>query len=72
MFVETLRWRDTFKPEETLKETFPEEVFGKVGYVFGKDKEGRPVTYRSFPYYNELFALTFIQLDTMSMAETKI
>jgi hypothetical protein len=44
MMVSTLRWRDMFKPEETVKEDFPGDVFEGMGYVFGKDKEGRPIT----------------------------
>lgn len=45
MLVSTLRWREMFKAEEIINEQFPEEIFGKLGYNFGKDKDGRPVTY---------------------------
>ena len=44
MLTATLRWRDQFKVTEAIKEEFPDEVFGKLGYVYGKDKSGRPVT----------------------------
>ena len=44
-FSATVKWRQEFKVESLLTETFPEEVFGKVGHVFGRDKEGRPITY---------------------------
>ncbi|KIJ55626.1 hypothetical protein M422DRAFT_24194 [Sphaerobolus stellatus SS14] len=57
MFVETLRWRDTFKPEETLNETFPEQLFNNLGHVFGKDKEGRPVTYNIYGGSQDLKAV---------------
>lgn len=45
MFVNTLRWRESFNIEAALKEDFPEEVFGNLGYIYGKDNEGRPVAY---------------------------
>ena len=44
MFVSTLKWRNEFKVDQVMKEEFPDEVFGKLGRVRGKDKEGRPVT----------------------------
>jgi hypothetical protein len=44
MLTATLRWRDQFKINEVVKEEFPDDVFGKLGYVYGKDKGGRPVT----------------------------
>ena len=34
MMISTFKWR----------EEFPQDVFGPVGHVFGKDKDGRPVT----------------------------
>lgn len=46
--VATLRWRDELKVEDLLKEEFPEDIFGKVGYVFGHDVDGRPITYVYF------------------------
>jgi hypothetical protein len=45
MLTATLRWRDGFKVNEVVNEEFPDEVFGKLGYVYGTDKGGRPVTY---------------------------
>jgi len=48
MLIETLKWRHEFKASETASETFPEDIFGKLGYVYGKDKEGRPVTYNVY------------------------
>lgn len=55
MLIATIRWRDEFKVDEVLKEEFPEDVFGKLGYVYGKDKGGRPVTY----------VLSVLGVDTM-------
>ncbi|KAJ6527211.1 hypothetical protein DFH09DRAFT_163806 [Mycena vulgaris] len=48
MFVETLRWRDEFKVDSALKEEFPADVFGKLGHIFGREKEGRPVVYNVY------------------------
>ena len=59
MLVSTLRWRDYFKVDSVLTETFPEEVFGKVGYIHGRDKEGRPVVYVSFAGYHDGKVLSF-------------
>ena len=48
MLVATLRWRDEFKVDELMKEEFPQDIFGKLGYIAGKDKEGRPVVYNLY------------------------
>ncbi|PVG04713.1 CRAL/TRIO domain-containing protein [Serendipita vermifera] len=48
MLVSTLKWREEFKVDHLAKEEFPEDVFGKVGVISGKDKEGRPVTYNFY------------------------
>lgn len=41
MLTEALSWREEFDVDQTVN--FP-EAFGKLGYVHGKDKAGRPVT----------------------------
>ena len=48
MMVATLRWRDEQKIDDLLKEDFPHDIFGKVGYVYGHDVDGRPITYVLF------------------------
>jgi hypothetical protein len=48
MLISTLKWREEFKVDNLVKEEFPEDVFGKVGVISGKDKEGRPVTYNFY------------------------
>ncbi|KAJ2400815.1 Non-classical phosphatidylinositol transfer protein (PITP), partial [Coemansia sp. RSA 2530] len=48
MLTNTLKWRAEFKISGILDEEFPEDVFGKVGYVHGTDGEGRPVTYNFY------------------------
>ncbi|EJU03521.1 hypothetical protein DACRYDRAFT_21082 [Dacryopinax primogenitus] len=45
LLVETLRWRAEVRPEEIAKEEFDELSFGKIGNLFGKDNQGRPVLY---------------------------
>ena len=45
MLINTLKWRVAFKADELVNEKFPEEVFGNLSHIYGKDKEGRPVTY---------------------------
>ncbi|KAJ6527255.1 CRAL TRIO domain-containing protein [Mycena vulgaris] len=57
MFVETLRWRDEFKVDSALKEEFPADVFGKLGHIFGRDKEGRPVVYNVYGGNSDLDAV---------------
>ena len=44
MFISTLKWRAEFRAAETVNEQFDGKIFGKLGYVHGNDKEGRPVT----------------------------
>ncbi|TFK74982.1 CRAL/TRIO domain-containing protein [Pluteus cervinus] len=57
MLVATLRWREEFDVEAALKEEFPEGVFGKVGHVFGEDREGRPVVYNLYGGNKDLKAV---------------
>jgi phosphatidylinositol transfer protein SFH5 len=48
MLISTLKWRHEFKVDDLKTETFPEDVFGKVGVISGRDKGGRPVTYNFY------------------------
>ncbi|KZV91507.1 CRAL/TRIO domain-containing protein [Exidia glandulosa HHB12029] len=48
MLLATLRWRDEMDIDAIMKEEFPEDVFGTLGRISGKDKEGRPVTYNLY------------------------
>ncbi|KAG8954115.1 Non-classical phosphatidylinositol transfer protein (PITP) [Tulasnella sp. 419] len=57
MLAETLKWRHTFKAAETADEEFPDDVFGKIGYVYGKDKGGRPITYNVYGGNSDLEAV---------------
>ncbi|KAI0929685.1 hypothetical protein AcW1_007032 [Taiwanofungus camphoratus] len=54
MLVDTLRWRKEFKVDEAVSEKYPSE-FDKVGIVYGKDKEGRPVTYNLYGAHKDAF-----------------
>jgi phosphatidylinositol transfer protein SFH5 len=47
MMIATLRWRDEFKIEEAMKETYPDMLNG-FGHLYGRDKQGRPVMYQPF------------------------
>ncbi|KAG8904936.1 Non-classical phosphatidylinositol transfer protein (PITP) [Tulasnella sp. 403] len=62
MLISTLKWRHTFKASETVDEQFPEDVFGKLCHVYGKDKGGRPITYNVYGGDNDLKAI-FGDLD---------
>ena len=57
MLTATLRWRDEFQLDAVMREEFDPEVFGKLGVVFGKDKEGRPVTYNLYGAVKDLGAV---------------
>jgi phosphatidylinositol transfer protein SFH5 len=46
-FVKTLKWRKEFKPLEAATEKH-DSVYDTVGYVTGKDKKGRLVTYNLY------------------------
>ncbi|KAJ2672762.1 Non-classical phosphatidylinositol transfer protein (PITP) [Coemansia sp. RSA 1085] len=48
MLVNTLKWRAEFGVEGILQEEFPKDVFGNVGYLYGHDNDGRPVTYNFY------------------------
>ena len=57
MFTDTLKWRVEFRAAETVNEQFDETVFGKLGHVHGKDKEGRPITYNIYGGDQDLKAI---------------
>ena len=46
MMIATLRWRDEFKLDEAMKETYP-DMFNGFGHLYGRDKQRRPIMYRS-------------------------
>ncbi|KAG8717173.1 Non-classical phosphatidylinositol transfer protein (PITP) [Ceratobasidium sp. 394] len=48
MLISTLKWRAEFRAADTVNEKFDQNIFGKLGYVHGKDKEGRPITYNIY------------------------
>ncbi|KAL5531370.1 hypothetical protein ACEPAG_4247 [Sanghuangporus baumii] len=57
MLVKTLKWRLEFKTDEILKEDFPQDVFGNIGHIYGKDKDGRPITYNLYGGNQDLKAV---------------
>ena len=57
MLTATLRWRDQFKIDQVMKEEFPADIFGKLGFIFGKDKHGGPVTYNLYGANKDLQAV---------------
>lgn len=48
MFISTLRWRQAFDVEGLVKEQFPQDIFGELGKIYGKDKGGHPVSYNIY------------------------
>ncbi|KAG5634866.1 hypothetical protein H0H81_000466 [Sphagnurus paluster] len=48
MLVSTLRWRTSINIDAVMKEEFPQDVFGSVGHIYGRDKENRPVVYNIY------------------------
>ncbi|KAF9461236.1 CRAL-TRIO domain-containing protein [Collybia nuda] len=57
MLVSTLRWRQSFGVESAMKEEFPENIFGQVGKIYGRDKGGRPVVYNIYGGNEDLKAV---------------
>ena len=58
MLATTLAWREEFKVDAVmLEEEFDPEVFGKLGRVYGVDKEGRPVTYNLYGVVKDMGAV---------------
>jgi phosphatidylinositol transfer protein SFH5 len=41
--IAMLRWREEYGANEAANEAFPDELFGNIGHVYGKDRRGRPV-----------------------------
>lgn len=48
MLTNTLIWRAKFKADHVLEESFDDEVFSTVGFLYKTDKDGRPVTYNKY------------------------
>lgn len=48
MMISTLKWREEFKMDELANDESLQEAFSSVGHIFGKDKDGRPVTYNIY------------------------
>ena len=44
MMISTLKWREEFKIDELVADESIREPFSSVGFLYGKDKGGRPVT----------------------------
>ena len=44
MMISTLKWREEFEVDEFATDDSLQKAFSSVGCVFGKDKDGRPVT----------------------------
>lgn len=57
MLISTLRWRKSFKVDEAMKEKFPEDVFGKLGRTYGRDKDGHPIAYNLYGANKDLDAV---------------
>lgn len=43
--MHTLRWRDEFGVDAAIQETFPEDIFGNLGHIYGRSKKNEPITY---------------------------
>lgn len=49
MLIAMLKWRKEFSADTILEEEFDTAVFNEtVGFLYKKDKEGRPVTYNFY------------------------
>jgi hypothetical protein len=48
MLVNTLRWRQEFNIDSLKTETFDPAIFGSLAHIYGKDKEGHPITYNVY------------------------
>jgi len=57
MLTATLKWREEYKAAETADEEFSQDVFGGIGFVAGKDKDGRPITYNVYGGNKDLKAV---------------
>ena len=69
--ISTLKWREEFKIDELVNEEFPQDLFGSVGHIFGKDKDGRPVTYVPLAVVLDQLGSDCSHEATTSMGETR-
>jgi hypothetical protein len=54
-----------------MKEQFPEDVFGKLGRTYGKDKDGHPIAY-AHHVLSENSRFDLISEGTIYMAPIRI
>ncbi|CDO68397.1 hypothetical protein BN946_scf184815.g44 [Trametes cinnabarina] len=57
MLVSTLKWREEFKIDDVMHEEFDEETFGRLGKVYGKDKDGHPVIWNLYGAVKDMKAV---------------
>jgi len=57
MLVNTLRWRQEINIDALMKEEFPQDIFGNLGHIYGKDKGNRPITYNLYGGHQDLNAV---------------
>ncbi|KAG8748371.1 Non-classical phosphatidylinositol transfer protein (PITP) [Ceratobasidium sp. 414] len=65
MLISTLKWRAEFRAADTVNEKFDPNIFGRLGYVHGTDKEGRPITWRVGLMERGLRKIDFVNVDAM-------
>ncbi|KZV66321.1 CRAL/TRIO domain-containing protein [Peniophora sp. CONT] len=54
MMVHTLRWRDEFGVDAAIQETFPDDIFGNLGHIYGRSKKNEPITYNLYGKMGDL------------------
>ena len=57
MLAATLKWRAEMDIDAIMKEEFDQDLFGRLGKVYGKDKEGRPIAWNLYGEVKDMKAV---------------
>ena len=57
MLTATLKWRKEIDIDAIMQEEFDQELFGRLGKVYGKDKDGRPIAWNLYGEVKDMKAV---------------
>ena len=57
MLAATLKWRAEVDVDAIMEEEFDQDVFGRLGKVYGKDKDGRPIAWNLYGEVKDMKAV---------------
>ncbi|KAM5544274.1 hypothetical protein V8D89_001934 [Ganoderma adspersum] len=57
MLAATLKWRAEIDIDAIMQEEFDQDLFGRLGKVYGKDKDGRPIAWNLYGEVKDMKAV---------------